>query len=131
MRGWLIVTVLWACQPKPPLEASYFTKQRPANDPLDCKETLDCYAACVPLVEECMLRCDERSTYYPVQHARAAANCTAEKGCGGDKTCEQEYCSAEILRCTDPLRAPPPTPAEPPPPAPPTGEPMPPQPMPR
>ena len=138
---WLLLSMgVLACQPKQPLQASYFTQKKPANAPLDCKETLDCYAACVPLVEECMLRCDERGSYYPVQQARAAANCTAQTGCAGDKACEQERCGTEILACTDPLRAPPRSPTEPPPPMPPnepmppmppTGEPMPPQPVPR
>lgn len=126
---WLLALLApLACQPKQPLQASYFTQKKPANAPLDCKETLDCYAACVPLVEECMLRCDERSSYYPVQQARAAANCTAQMGCAGDKVCEQERCSTEILACTDPLRPPPPSPPPPMSPPPPSGEPMPPQP---
>jgi hypothetical protein len=131
---WLLLLVgALACSYRQPNQQGYFTQKKPANAPLDCKETLDCYAQCVPLVEECMLRCDDRSSYYPVQRARVAANCTAQKGCAGDKVCEQERCGTEILACTDPLRAPPPSEQEPPPmpPPPPSGEPMPPQPMPR
>ncbi len=135
----LVLVAMLACQPRHHAEPSYFTQKKPANAPLDCKETLDCYAQCVPLVEECMLRCDERSSYYPVQRARAAANCTAQTGCAGDKECEQERCGGEILACTDPLRAPPPSAMQQPPPSdpqpipppPPSGEPMPPQPVPR
>lgn len=136
MTRWLVIAVIVACQPREPVEPGYFTQKKPANAPLDCKQTLECYAQCVPLVEECMLRCDERSSYYPVQRARAAANCTAQTGCAGDKECEQERCGGEILACTDPMRAPRP-PMQPPPAMepqqqpPPTGEPMPPQPVPR
>jgi hypothetical protein len=133
LARWSLALVLAvACQPKQPLQPSYFTKKKPANAPLDCKETLDCYAQCVPLVEECMLRCDERSSYYPVQRARTAANCIAQTGCAGDTKCEQEHCGDAIEACTDPVRvSPPPMPPPPPPsgePQPPGGEPMPPQP---
>jgi hypothetical protein len=117
---------LFACSYKQPNQQGYFTQKKSANTPLDCKETLDCYAQCVPLVEECMLRCDDRGSYYPVQRARAAANCTAQQGCAGDKVCEQERCGEQISACTDPLRPPP---LPPPPPLsepPPQGEPMPP-----
>lgn len=136
-RWSLVLVAMLACQPRQVNEPGYFTQKQPPNARLDCKETLDCYAQCVPLVEECMLRCDERSSYYPVQRARTAANCTAQTGCAGDKECEQERCGTEILACTDPLRAPPqpmpPPPVDPQPMPPPTpsGEPMPPQPVPR
>jgi hypothetical protein len=123
-RWTLVLVTAVACQPRQPLQPSYFTQKKPANAPLDCKETLDCYAQCVPFVEECMLRCDERSSYYPVQRARTAANCTAQTGCAGDTVCEQERCGEQISACTDPLRPPPA------PPPPPSGEPMPPQPVP-
>lgn len=130
MMRWLVIATLVSCQPKQPLQPSYFTQKKPANAPLDCKETLDCYAACVPLVEECMLRCDERGSYYPVQRARAVANCTAQTGCAGDKECEQERCSGEIQACVDPAHAPQNSPMQEPPPTgtppTPTGEPMPP-----
>lgn len=110
----LVLLACLACQPKQPLQPSFFTQPKSANASLDCKATLDCYAECQPLVEECMLRCDDRSSYYVVQRARAASNCVAQNGCA-DEACERERCGAEIDACRHP------PPMQPPPPPPPPG----------
>ena len=120
----LLVVVLAGCHPKEP---SYFDPKTPGSGPLDCSELLTCYDACVPLAEECMLRCDGRSSYYPVQHARDVTNCTAQAGCSpDDHACRDESCHMQVLACTNPRALPPPSspPAEGP-----GAEPMPPQPI--
>ncbi len=100
------VTLVVACHPKEP---SYFDP-KPAGSPLDCGEVLACYDGCVPLVEECMLRCDDRSSYYPVQHARDVTNCTAQAGCSaGDHACRDQACPNQVLACTNPRALPPPS----------------------
>src|SRR5258706_7078863 len=95
--------VLLACQPKPPLQPSYFHAQRPENAPLDCKETLDCYAQCKPLVEECMLRCDQRGSSPEVARAREVSYCAARNNCS-EQECTDQHCAAQMDACTAPRR---------------------------
>jgi hypothetical protein len=114
---WRVVAIaLFACQPQQPLQPSYFSAKRPENAPLDCRETLDCYARCQPLVEECMLLCDRRATSPEVEKARAVNHCGARNGCAADRACEEQHCAAELEACTVPRYAPPPSPMRPPPP---------------
>lgn len=130
-----LVALLACKQPKQPLQPSFFTQKRPENAPLTCKETIDCYAQCQPLVEECMLRCDQRGTAFEVERARAVAYCSAQNGCT-ERACEEERCASPLEVCT----APPPAAAAPSPmrpqpypgqqlPPPPQGDPRPPGPV--
>ena len=48
-RAVLIAAVLAGCQPKQPLQASYFNAERDKHAPPKCSETLACYAKCEPL----------------------------------------------------------------------------------
>jgi hypothetical protein len=97
------------------MQQGFFTQKKPADAPLDCSQTIACYDQCIPRVEECLLRCDGRSSYYPVQRARAVANCAAEYSCS-DESCERERCGPVYQACVDPLApAPPPAPTVPPP----------------
>jgi hypothetical protein len=116
---WRVLAIaLLSCQPKQPLQPSFFTQKRAANAPLTCSEALDCYAQCKPLVEECMLRCDQRSESFAVQRSRAVANCSARNSCS-DLACERELCSSALDACTSPKpMQPAPIPAEPRPPGP-------------
>ena len=96
-----VVVLVVACHPPP--EPSYLGPNKLSDGTLPCTEVLAGYDQCVPLVEECMLRCDERSSYYPVQHARDVTNCTAQAGCGpDDHACRDQYCSAQMQACTGP-----------------------------
>jgi hypothetical protein len=48
MQRALIIAVLVACQPKQPLQASYFNAEQQAQRPR-CSDTLACYGTCTPL----------------------------------------------------------------------------------
>jgi hypothetical protein len=100
-----------ACQPKQPLQPSFFTAKDP-NAPASCKATLDCYAACAPLTEECMLLCDQKSEAHRVESARAVSYCSAQHGCT-DAACTDERCAAEVQACVAPVVAPAPAPMAP------------------
>lgn len=102
--------LLLACkQPKQPLQPSYFHAERPANAPASCQETIDCYAQCRPLVEECLIQCDQRSSGQDVERARAVSYCGARNNCSADRACEQQHCVEELEACTAPRFVPPPT----------------------
>jgi hypothetical protein len=98
-----------ACnQPKQPLQPSYFTQTRPPDAPRTCRETIDCYAQCEPLVEECLLGCDQLGAPAQVQHARAVSNCGAQNHCNADRACEEQFCGAQLQACPAPRYSPPP-----------------------
>lgn len=94
-----LVALLACQQPKQPLQPSYFTQQRPANAPATCRETIDCYAACKPLVEECLLRCDQASTPQAVERSRAVSLCSAQSNCAADRACEEQQCALQLQAC--------------------------------
>lgn len=128
IRRALAVALLLAGCPAQHERASFYSKNKPADGTDTCAQTLECYDRCVPLVEECMLQCDGHGSYYPVQHARDVANCTAQAGCSpDDHACRDQYCGAQVQACMQPAAGPPPA-APVSPPAPGT-EPMPPQPV--
>jgi hypothetical protein len=108
--GWswtFVVLALLSCQqPKQPLQPSYFTQRRAADAPATCRETIDCYAQCRPLVEECLLRCDQRSAEPEIQRARAVNNCGAQNGCNAERPCEEQYCAMQLQACPAPRFAP-------------------------
>jgi hypothetical protein len=108
----LVIALLAACQPKQPIAPSFFTQARAPGDKLTCRETLDCYDACNPRVEECLLRCDQQAAEPAVERARAVENCGARNACT-DPLCEQERCGPELEACTAPVVAPPPSPMQP------------------
>ena len=107
----MLVALVVACQPKQPLQPSYYT-QKPPNQKTACRETLECYWACTPLTEECMLVCERSSDPRSVERARAVTYCSAQHGCP-DKACTYEKCAPEITACTSPQSAPPPSPMDP------------------
>lgn len=111
-RVTFILVLVLGCQPKQPLQPSFFTAQRPADAPADCSETLVCYARCTPLTEECMLLCDQRSYAQSVEKARAVSYCSAQHGCG-DQACTDERCAAELQACTGTRSAPAPSAMQP------------------
>ncbi len=95
-----VLAALAACkQPKQPLQPSYFTQQKPANAPASCRETIDCYAQCKPLVEECLLRCDQKSSSQAVERAREVSLCSAQNHCDADRTCEEQHCVMQLQAC--------------------------------
>lgn len=97
----VVAFVVIGCkQPKQPLQPSYFTAQRPAGAPATCQETIDCYAQCRPLIEECLIQCDQRSAGRDVERARAVSYCGARNHCSADRACEQQHCAAELEVCT-------------------------------
>jgi hypothetical protein len=102
--GWPGVCVLAAVvacqQPKQPLQPSYFTTQKPANAAATCRETIDCYAQCKPIVEECLLRCDQKSTSQAVERARAVSLCSAQNSCAGERACEEQFCAPQLQACS-------------------------------
>ncbi|HEY5951678.1 MAG TPA: hypothetical protein VIV40_39560 [Kofleriaceae bacterium] len=91
------VTLVAACQPKQPLQPSFFTKQDP-NAPASCEATLTCYDDCKPLTEECMLLCDQKSEPHRVDKARAVSYCSAQYGCT-DRECTGERCGNQLQAC--------------------------------
>lgn len=93
------VLLLFACDPKPPVTPSYFTASRPADAPPPCEETLACYARCIPLVDECMLRCDQCGASSEVARARAVSNCAAIHACA-DQACTEQQCAPQLAGCT-------------------------------
>lgn len=94
-----LVAILACQQPKQPLQPSYFTQKKPEGAPATCRETIDCYAACRPLVEECLLRCDQESTPQAVERARAVSLCSAQNNCAADRACEQQSCALQLQAC--------------------------------
>lgn len=100
-----------ACkQPKQPLQPSYFTQPRAADAPRTCRETIDCYAECKPLVEECLMHCDQLSATADIERARAVSNCGAQNNCNADRACEEQFCAMQLQACPAPRYSPPPTP---------------------
>ncbi len=87
-----------ACHPKPVVVPGYFTAERRIDAPPTCEETLACYARCVPLVEECMLRCEQCGVSREVAGARAVSNCATIKGCT-DPVCTEQQCGRELAAC--------------------------------
>jgi len=114
-RTWLHASLLFvalaACQPKQPLQPSFFT-QKAEHRSASCKQTLACYDACTPLTEECMLLCDQKSDGRAVEKARAVSYCGSQHGCV-DQTCSNERCAPELEACTASLVAPAPSPMQP------------------
>ena len=111
-RTVLVILAAIACQPKQPLQPSYFSATRPAGAPATCGETLACYDACQPLTEECMLTCDQQGAPADVTRAREASYCIAQSGCG-DRTCADERCAPQLSACNAPPRVPAPSPMRP------------------
>jgi hypothetical protein len=107
----LLLVALAACQPKQPLQPSFFTKQD-EHPAASCKQTLTCYDACKPLTEECMLLCDQQSEARAVEKARAVSYCSAQHGCV-DRACSDERCAPELQACISPVVAPAPSPMQP------------------
>ena len=95
LGGSLLIVAAVACQPKQPLQPSFFT-QKQDNAPATCKQTLACYDACSPLTEECMLLCDQQSNGRAVEKARAVSYCGSQHGCV-DRACSDERCAPAIL----------------------------------
>jgi hypothetical protein len=107
----LLFVALAACQPKQPLQPSFFT-QKAEHPTATCKQTLACYDACTPLTEECMLLCDQNSDGRAVEKARAVSYCGSQHGCV-DQACSNERCAPELQACTASLVAPAPAPMQP------------------
>jgi hypothetical protein len=93
----VLLTLLVGCQPKQPLQPSFFTAKDP-NAPATCRQTLGCYDACAPLTEECMLLCDRESYAQAVDAARAVSYCTAHHGCA-DAECRDDRCAGQLAGC--------------------------------
>jgi hypothetical protein len=93
----LFLTLSIGCQPKQPLQPSFFTAKDP-NAPATCRQTVACYDACSPLTEECMLLCDRQSYTQAVDAARAVSYCHAQFGCG-DAACREERCASQLAAC--------------------------------
>lgn len=104
----ILLALVAACQPKQPLQPSFYTAKKDPNAPASCKQTLDCYDACSPLTEECMLLCDRKSESHAVDRARKVSYCSAEHGCG-DRACTDERCAAQVQACVAPTVAPAPS----------------------
>lgn len=109
---WVFVVLVVACQPKQPLQPSYFTAPPDPNAPASCGDTLACYGRCAPLTEECMLLCDRQAHPRQTELARAVHFCSARHGCT-DQTCTDERCAPELQACTAPAVAPAPSPMQP------------------
>jgi len=105
----ILLALATACQPKQPLQPSFFTKKPDANAPASCTQTLACYDACSPLTEECMLLCDQKSEAHAVDRARKVSYCSAEHGCAGDRGCTDERCAEQVRACVSPVVAPAPS----------------------
>jgi hypothetical protein len=100
----LLIVAVAACQPKQPLQPSFFTTK--GDQPkTSCKQTLACYDACTPLTEECMLLCDQQSDARAVEKARAVSYCGAQHGCA-DQACSDERCAPQLQACISPYVAP-------------------------
>jgi hypothetical protein len=112
LRFALLLAFVVGCQPKQPLQASFFTAPKPASAPASCRETLSCYSQCQPMTEECMLVCDQKGHPKQVELARAVTYCSAQHGCT-DQACTDELCATEIHTCTSPAVAPAPSPMNP------------------
>src|SRR5690606_13291938 len=121
IRAWLALLVFRivalfvlaaACQPKQPLQPSFFTRPKDPNAPADCQATLACYDACAPRTEECLLLCDRRGHPKQVELARAVTYCSAQHGCT-DLACIDERCAAELAACAPPPPIPAPSPMQP------------------
>ena len=109
-----LLAALVACQPKQPLQASYFNADKAKQGPPSCGETLACYAKCEPATEECMLICDQRVPQQRAQLARAVTYCGAQHGCSADdEPCMNAKCDREVNACTNPQVAPAPSPMQP------------------
>ena len=108
----VLLVLLAGCQPRQPLQPSYFTMPPDPNAPVDCEATLACYARCEPLTEECMLLCDQHGQPRQVELARAVTYCSAQHGCS-DQACTDERCATELAACAPPPPAPPPSPMPP------------------
>jgi hypothetical protein len=111
LGGSLLIVAAIACQPKQPLQPSFFT-QKQDSAPATCKQTLACYDACSPLTEECMLLCDQQSNGRAVEKARAVSYCGSQHGCV-DRACTDERCGSELQACVAPRVAPAPPPMQP------------------
>lgn len=93
-----IALALVACQPKQPLQPSYFTTNKNPHPPASCGDTLTCYSRCAPVTEECMLLCDQHSQSPHTDRARAVTYCSAQHGCT-DAACTDAKCSTEMQTC--------------------------------
>ena len=93
-----IALALVACQPKQPLQPSYFTTNKNPHPPASCSDTLACYSRCAPVTEECMLLCDQHSQSPHTDQARAVTYCSAQHGCT-DAACTDAKCSSEMQAC--------------------------------
>ena len=112
-RAALLAAALCACQPKQPLQASYFNADKEKQAPPKCGETLACYGKCDPLTEECMLLCDQKTHARQAELARAVTYCSARHGCADDQACIDEKCGKEKQMCVSPTVAPAPSPMQP------------------
>jgi hypothetical protein len=102
-RPVLLLLALFAlvvgCQPKQPLQPSFFTAPKDPHAPVGCSDTLVCYSQCTPLTEECMLLCDQKGQPRQVELARQVHYCSARHGCA-DQACTDERCAPELAACT-------------------------------
>ncbi len=94
----MVLVLVAACQPKQPLQPSYFTQPKDPNAPADCQATLACYDACAPRTEECLLLCDRRGHPKQVELARAVTYCSAQHGCT-DQACIDARCQPDLAAC--------------------------------
>ena len=102
-RALAIALLAASCQPKQPLQASYFNADKAKQGPASCGDTLACYGKCEPMTEECMLLCDQEGHPKRVELARAVTYCSAQHGCtADDRSCIDAKCSSEIQACTAP-----------------------------
>ncbi|HEY5926762.1 MAG TPA: hypothetical protein VIV11_33980 [Kofleriaceae bacterium] len=109
MRLLYLLAALVACQPKQPLQASFYTAKKTGDPVASCGETLACYAKCDSMTEECMLLCDQKSHPRQVEQSRAVTYCGARHGCT-DQACTEVKCPTEMHTCTaPPVIAPAPT----------------------
>jgi len=102
-RALAIALLAASCQPKQPLQASYFNAEKAKQGPATCGDTLACYGKCEPMTEECMLLCDQKGHPKRVELARAVTYCSAQHGCtADDRSCIDAKCATEIQACTAP-----------------------------
>jgi hypothetical protein len=87
-----------ACQPKQPLQASYF-HAKPVEY-ASCQDTATCYARCSPATEQCMQTCDSYARPDDAANARAMTTCLQNSRCR-DEACTREQCGAQIDACNN------------------------------
>ncbi|HUS32484.1 MAG TPA: hypothetical protein VMZ53_28480 [Kofleriaceae bacterium] len=98
MRRFVCLLVLAACQPKQPLQASYF-HAKPVEY-ASCQDTVTCYARCSPVTEPCMQACDRNALPDDALHARDLTSCLQNTRCR-DESCTREQCGIQIDTCNN------------------------------